>query len=271
MYPVFPKKKLGQHFLADHNIARKIVSCLEADRITKVLELGAGTGMLTRYLIKNNNFKLTVVEIDRDSCEYLIKNFPEISDRLIQDDFLKLDLSRIFSNPFAIIGNFPYNISSQILFKVLENRELIHEVVCMLQKEMAERITAVKGSKTYGKLSVLLQAFYNVDYIFTVSRHVFNPPPEVQSAVIRLSRNDTKKLNCNEELFLRVVKTAFNQRRKMLKNSLKSMIPDDAAESELLSLRPEQLGVAQFVDLTNFVDPVYFKHRESEKRPDYRN
>jgi len=259
MFPVSPKKKIGQHFLVDNNIARKIVGYLDAGKTGKVLEVGAGTGMLTQYLLKKEEFELRLVEIDSESCHFLADKFPGIADRLIQDDFLKLDLKRVFTGPFIIIGNFPYNISSQILFKILNNRDVVPEVVCMLQKEMAVRISAPKGSRTYGILSVLLQAFYDVEYLFSVSEHVFYPPPKVKSAVVKLIRNNTQTLNCNEALFFKIVKTAFNQRRKILNNSLKGITVFEKSALNYLTLRPEQLGVEQFVELTNFVDELNMK------------
>jgi 16S rRNA (adenine1518-N6/adenine1519-N6)-dimethyltransferase len=246
------KKSLGQHFLKDQNIARKIVSSLTAESISDVLEVGPGMGVLTRYLLENQAYTTSVVEIDTESIEYLKNNFPELQDRIIEADFLKLELTKLFDHPFAIIGNFPYNISTQIFFKVLENKNQIPEVVGMIQKEVAERIAAPPGSKTYGILSVFLQAFYHIELLFKVSEHVFVPPPKVKSAVIRMTRNSTKVLECDEKLFFNVVKTAFNQRRKIMHNSLKSIV-NSPEPNQILQKRPEQLSVAEFVELTKWI------------------
>lgn len=255
MTNVRAKKNLGQHFLTDKNIALKIVESLHASGINKVLEVGPGMGVLTQYLIQNKKFETTVVEIDRESVDYLKIHFPELEDRILSRDFLRMDLSTYTREPFAIIGNFPYNISSQIFFKVLENRDQVPEVVGMIQKEVAERLCTGPGSKTYGILSVFLQAFYSVEYLFTVGEHVFIPPPRVKSAVIRLVRNQKANLDCDEKLFFRVVKTGFNQRRKTLRNSLKIMITDPALkENEIFSKRPEQLGVSEFEYLTRLIE-----------------
>jgi 16S rRNA (adenine1518-N6/adenine1519-N6)-dimethyltransferase len=239
--------------LNDKAIALQIVDSLEAEGVSDVLEVGPGMGVLTQYLLQKSGYKTTVVEIDNESIEYLKQTFPEIGERIIEGDFLKLNLRDYFQQgQFAVIGNFPYNISSQIFFKVLENRDYITEVVGMLQKEVAERISAGPGSKTYGILSVFLQAWYNIDYLFTVHENVFTPPPRVKSAVIRLKRNENKELGCDEKLFFRVVKQGFNQRRKMLRNSLKVLIPKDVEfNSKYLTQRPEQLSVSEFVELTN--------------------
>jgi len=244
------KKNLGQHFLRDLNIAKKIVAGMEATNVTKVLEIGPGMGVLTQYLLQNDNFETHVVEIDTESVAYLKENFPQLSDRIIGEDFLKYDLKSLFKEPFAVIGNFPYNISSQIFFKVLEHRDQIPEVVGMIQKEVAERMSAVPGNKTFGILSVLMQAFYDIEYLFTVSENVFDPPPKVKSAVIRMKRNTTSNLECDEKLFFRVVKAGFNQRRKTLRNSLKAVLGDQKLDDELMSKRPEQLSVQEFVYLT---------------------
>ena len=224
MYPVKPKKGLGQHFLADKNIARKITGALSGRGYDHVLEIGPGTGVLTGFLLENKSFETHLVEIDRESAAYLKKRFPGISGKIHEGDFLKFPLAGNFSSPLAIIGNFPYNISSQIFFRILENRQVVAEVVCMVQREVAERITSPPGSKTYGILSVLLQAFYRAEFLFSVPPQVFVPPPRVNSAVIRLTRRPEAGLNCNEELFFKVVKRAFNQRRKMLRNSLASFL-----------------------------------------------
>ena len=248
------KKHLGQHFLNDQNIAERIVESLLREDLP-VLEVGPGTGVLTRLLLRGSR-PVRFVEIDAEAAAYLSDTFPDIRGRLIQGDFLSLPLRDIFSTPFSIIGNFPYNISSQIFFRVLEHRDLIPEVVCMIQKEVAERIAAPPGSKTYGILSVLLQAYYDIEYLFTVDEQQFDPPPAVQSAVIRLVRNDVKALGCNEQLFKQVVKTGFNQRRKTLRNSLKVLIGKDCPfhDRAVFDKRPEQLSVQEFIDLTNLVE-----------------
>jgi len=250
------KKYLGQHFLTDKNIAKDIVDSLKATNLEMVLELGPGMGVLTNFLLENKDFNTYVIEIDHESVNYLHQHYPQLQYRVIEGDFLHLDLpEKISSHPFALIGNFPYNISSQIFFKVLENKELIPEVVCMLQKEVAQRISAKPGSKTYGILSVFLQAWYNIEYLFEVPPYVFNPPPKVQSAVIRLTANERKTLGCNEKLFFKVVKQAFNQRRKMLRNSIKSFSPRiEELDAVLLTRRPEQLSVNEFIDLTNNIE-----------------
>jgi 16S rRNA (adenine1518-N6/adenine1519-N6)-dimethyltransferase len=248
---VRPKKSLGQHFLKDDNIARKIVDSLQLT-VGSVLEIGPGMGILTRHLLERPDRSCYFMDTDRESIEYLNEAFPDYSDRLIHADFLKFNLDEIFQGKFAIIGNFPYNISSQILFKVLERRQQVTQVVCMIQKEVAERLAAGPGSKTYGILSVLLQAYYRIEYLFTVNETVFIPPPKVKSAVIRLTRNDREELDCDEVLFFKVVKTAFNQRRKTLRNSLKSFYIDyDRGEvTHLAGKRAEELGVEDFVKLT---------------------
>lgn len=246
---VRPKKGLGQHFLKDENIAKKIVLSLEAGTGESILEIGPGTGVLTKYLFEAYP-GLLVQEIDHEAWDYLRERFPEHKDRIIQGDFLKSDLIEEISGPLCIIGNFPYNISSQIFFRVLEYRQKVGQVVCMIQKEVAERISSPPGSKVYGILSVLLQAFYEIEFLFTVPPGVFDPPPKVQSAVIRMRRSTTASLGCDEDVFFRVVKTAFNQRRKTLRNSLKGhfRIPDPVPE--LFSKRPEQLPVEEFIELT---------------------
>jgi len=243
---VRPKKNLGQHFLTDQNIARKIVDSLGAN-VSDVLEIGPGMGVLTQYLLQRPELNVHVVEIDRESVEYLKHNFSELKD-IWSEDFLKSDISSKFAGKFSVIGNFPYNISSQIFFKVLEMRNRVPEVVGMVQKEVAERIASKHGTKVYGITSVLIQAFFDIEYLFTVSEGVFNPPPKVKSAVIRLSRNSVMELPCNEVFFVKVVKAAFNLRRKMLRNSLKEIctnLPEEYAEK-----RPEQLSVDEFLDLT---------------------
>jgi len=254
MTNVRAKKNLGQHFLKDKNIARKIVDSLQATNVRKVLEVGPGMGVLTQFLIENKAYETTVVEIDRESVEYLQQHFTTLKGRILSEDFLRMDFSRYSNEPFCVIGNFPYNISSQIFFKVLENRNQVPEVVGMIQKEVAERLSAGHGSKTYGILSVLLQAFYDIEYLFTVGEQVFIPPPKVKSAVIRLVRNNRENLSCDEQLFFKVVKAGFNQRRKTLRNSLKVFLTDEALKSnELFSKRPEQLSVEDFECLTRLI------------------
>ena len=254
MTTVRAKKNLGQHFLNDKNIAKKIVDSLQANQVQDVLEIGPGMGVLTQFLLQNEQYQTTVVEIDRESVEYLNEHYPQLEGHIIAKDFLKLDLKEHFSGSFAVIGNFPYNISSQIFFKVLDYKNQIPEVVGMIQKEVAERLSAGPGSKTYGILSVILQAYYNIDYLFTVHEHVFIPPPKVKSAVIRLSRNQREKLDCDETLFVKVIKTAFNQRRKTLRNSLKPLLTDETLRSDdFLNKRPEQLSVSEFEYLTNMI------------------
>ncbi len=246
------KKSLGQHFLRDRNIARKIVGALSKSAHTLV-EVGPGTGVLTELLVQQQDLDLYLVEVDPDLVHYLKHAYPSLQDRIITADFLKLELTRLHHKPMAIIGNFPYNISSQIFFRVLEYRQQVHEVVGMVQKEVAERLVAKPGSKVYGILSVLLQAFYNLEYLFSVGPQVFSPPPKVQSAVIRLKRNDTQWLGVDEELFFKVVKTGFQQRRKTLRNALKSLLPKTKPTPTLLAQRAEQLTVADFVDLTRYI------------------
>ncbi|MGP1515535.1 MAG: 16S rRNA (adenine(1518)-N(6)/adenine(1519)-N(6))-dimethyltransferase RsmA [Bacteroidales bacterium] len=249
MKEVRAKKFLGQHFLTDEHIAKNIVEALQNK--SKVLEIGAGMGVLTKYIVSTtDDFK--IVEIDRESVRYLNKNFKSLGDNIIEGDFLQLSLSELFNGEkFSLIGNFPYNISNLILFKVFENKCLVDEVVGMFQKEVADRVVAKPGSKTYGILSVLLSAFYNMEYLFTVSNEVFNPPPKVQSAVIRLKRNSIIDLGIKEEDFVRVVKTAFNQRRKMLRQSLKPFGKSlQNIDEKYLTLRPEQMSKDDFIVLT---------------------
>lgn len=248
-----PKKSLGQHFLNDKAISARIAASLKADGIRQVIEVGPGMGALTPFLLEDQRFETRFVEIDPEAADYLEKQFPGIRGKLILADFLRFPVEDYYgSEPLAIIGNFPYNISTQIFFKVLEHRSQVKEVVGMLQKEVAERIAAPPGSKTYGITSVLLQAYYDIEYLFTVHEHSFTPAPKVKSGVIRLTRNQTEHLPCDESLFKRVVKTAFNQRRKMLGNSLKSVLPANSRHP-LLTQRPEQLSVADFVELTLFI------------------
>ena len=251
MSKVKAKKHLGQHFLTDKNIAGKIVDSL-LDKTRLVLEIGPGMGVLTEFLYDRFGKDLYLTEIDTESVEYLKEHFPQLSQNISETDFLKEDLGRRFPEPFSIIGNFPYNISSQIFFKILDNRDKVPQVVGMIQKEVAERIATAPGSKTYGILSVLLQAFYDIEYLFTVNENVFSPPPKVKSAVIRLTRNNREKLNCDEKLFFRVVKATFLHRRKTIRNTIK-VIPHDieaTAGHEFMSKRPEQLSVEQFEELT---------------------
>ncbi|HPJ63807.1 16S rRNA (adenine(1518)-N(6)/adenine(1519)-N(6))-dimethyltransferase RsmA [Lentimicrobium sp.] len=247
MEPVRAKKHLGQHFLKDENIARKITDSLSLP-CDALLEIGPGTGVLTKYLLELPVNKFLAIDVDRDAVPYLKKTFPEAADNFIEGDFLRIQVDQLFEGPFSVIGNFPYNISSQILFRVLDYRNQIPEVVGMFQKEVAERIAAPPGSKTYGIISVLLQAWYDIEYLFTVSEHVFHPPPKVKSAVIRLRRNQVNALGCDEKLFVNVVKTAFNQRRKTLKNGLKSFkfAPDERLD-QLFTKRAEQLGIEEFI------------------------
>lgn len=253
---VRPKKALGQHFLVDLNIARNIVEALDKSH-QLVIEVGAGMGVLTQYLIKEQLEKLQVVEIDTESVCYLKKKFPMLDGHLISGDFLKTKIDELAASnnasDVAVIGNFPYNISSQIFFQILKYRDLVSESVGMIQKEVAERIASAPGNKTYGILSVLLQAWYDIDYLFTVNENVFNPPPKVKSAVIRLKRNSVKKLDCDEKLFVNIVKQSFNQRRKTLRNSLRSLIPAEVIGNEIFNKRPEQLSVTEFVELTNLI------------------
>ena len=260
---IHPKKSLGQHFLKDESIAVQIVAALCPAVVPKaygfvdtfpVLEVGPGKGILTQFLLERSDVDLRAVELDREAAAYLSGRFPALCGRLVQGDFLKVDLAEIFSGAFLLIGNFPYNISSQIFFKVLDHRDTIPVVVGMVQKEVAERLVAPPGSKTYGILSVLLQAWYHMEYLFTVPEHVFVPPPKVQSGVVRLIRNDRAALPCSELLFKKIVKATFNQRRKAIRNSIKqvtggALLPDHP----LLALRPEQLGVQEFIELTQFV------------------
>lgn len=253
--PVKAKKHLGQHFLTDLNIAQKIVKALPDDVKTTVLEIGPGTGVLTQYLIHNENF--VAFDIDTESIDYLKKTYLQHQHKIHYQDFLESDLSSLLiKGNIHIIGNFPYNISTQIMFKVLEHRNNIPVLVGMFQKEVAQRIAEKPGTKTYGILSVLLQAFYKIEYLFTVHENVFNPPPKVKSAVIRLTRNNTVNLNCNEDVFFRVVKTAFNQRRKTIRNSLKSLLNGKIIEHPLFEKRPEQLNVEEFVILTKLVENI---------------
>jgi 16S rRNA (adenine1518-N6/adenine1519-N6)-dimethyltransferase len=249
---VRPKKHLGQHFLTDRTIASRIVGALEYASGDLVVEVGPGTGILTGLLLEKD-LHLVPVEIDSESVMHLKNLWPELGGSLIEGDFLKLDLSNLSGGWMHVIGNFPYNISSQIFFHILKHRQQVRSVVCMLQREVAERIVAPPGTKTYGILSVLLQAFYHCDYLFHVKPGSFNPPPKVRSGVIRLERNETKSLPCDESLFFRVVKTVFNQRRKMIRNSIRPILLNLDSDFELLQKRPEQLNVQQFIELTRWV------------------
>ncbi|MCB0432755.1 MAG: 16S rRNA (adenine(1518)-N(6)/adenine(1519)-N(6))-dimethyltransferase RsmA [Mangrovimonas sp.] len=256
-YQVKAKKHLGQHFLTDESVAEKIASTLTGNGYTKVLEIGPGMGVLTKYLLKKN-YTTYVIEIDTESVDYLKTHYLQLSDRIIERDFLQYNLNAVFNDePFAIIGNFPYNISSQIVFKALEMRDQIPEFSGMFQKEVAQRICSDKGSKVYGILSVLTQAFYDAEYLFTVPPTVFNPPPKVDSGVLILKRKENYHLPCDEALFFRVVKTAFNQRRKTLRNSLKTFnLPDNLKASSIFDKRPEQLSVQEFIEITSQIEKL---------------
>jgi 16S rRNA (adenine1518-N6/adenine1519-N6)-dimethyltransferase len=253
MNKVRAKKSLGQHFLKDRNIAALIADSLTGEGYNSVIEIGPGMGILTGFLLERHFKDFRVVEIDYESVHYLEANFPGLTN-IIRADFLLLDIDSIFHEKLGVIGNFPYNISTQILFKVLDHRDKILEVTGMLQKEVAERICAGPGSKTYGILSVLLQAYYNIEYLFTVPENVFSPPPKVKSGVVRLRRNETISLGCNEAFFTKVVKACFNQRRKTLRNSVRAVFELKSTEYPLFHLRPEQLSVIQFVNLTNWIE-----------------
>lgn len=250
---VQPKKNLGQHFLKDTGIARNIAGTLTGNGYSTVLEIGPGMGILTGFLIERGFPDFRVIEIDNESVHYLQTHFPELKN-IIRGDFLTMDIDSSFPDKFAIIGNFPYNISTQIYFKVLKHRDKVTEISGMLQKEVSERICAGPGSKTYGILSVLLQAFYKTEYLFTVPEHVFSPPPKVKSGVIRLIRNEVTHLDCDEVLFFRVVKACFNQRRKTLRNSVRAAFDLRRDDYHEFGLRPEQLSVEQFVELTRWID-----------------
>lgn len=250
---VKPKKHLGQHFLSDQNIARKIADLIGNDK-SLVCELGPGTGMLTKQLLDNKNINhLKLVEIDKESVEYLNDNFDDDRIEIKQADFLKMELTDLFQDPFVLIGNFPYNISSQIFFKILENISLVDEVVCMIQKEVADRIASPPGNKTYGILSVLLQSWYDIEYCFTVSENVFIPPPKVKSAVIKLKRIQSNEIDCQPKQLRRIVKMAFGQRRKTLRNALKPLLPEDRTNIPYLDKRAEQLDKYQFAELTRLL------------------
>lgn len=251
MDKVKAKKHLGQHFLKDESIAKDIAGTLSLEGYDKVLEIGPGMGVLTKYLLEKP-VETYVIEIDKESVEYLTEHYPKLHGKIISEDFLRYNLNTVFGDtPLAIVGNFPYNISTQIVFRTLEMRDRIPEFAGMFQKEVAERICEKKGSKTYGILSVLAQAFYDAEYLFTVSEDVFIPPPKVKSGVLRLKRKENYHLPCDEKLFFAVVKTAFNQRRKTLRNSLKTYnLSDNLKEDSIFDLRPEQLSVEDFIVLT---------------------
>lgn len=255
MNTVKPKKFLGQHFLTDLSVAQRIADTIDACPDIPVLEVGPGMGVLTQYIIpKGREFK--VVEIDFDSVPYLHEHFPQLGDNIIEGDFLQMNLHEVFGGrPFVLTGNYPYNISSQIFFKMVENKDLIPCCTGMIQKEVAERMAASPGSKTYGVLSVLIQAWYDVEYLFTVNENVFNPPPKVKSAVIRLTRNGKSTLGCDEQLFRRIVKTVFTMRRKMMRNGMKQILGKDSPmlADPIFTQRPEQLSVQDYIDLTNRV------------------
>jgi 16S rRNA (adenine1518-N6/adenine1519-N6)-dimethyltransferase len=250
---VRPKKHLGQHFLKDQNIALKIAEALTGHgNYEHLLEVGPGTGVLTQFLLQKE-YEVHAVEMDSESVVYLKQHLIQLTDNLIEGDFLKLEFNEIAEGPICVIGNFPYNISSQIFFKVLDNRNKVPECIGMIQKEVADRIAVGPGSKTYGILSVLLQAYYDIDYLFKVPPGVFHPPPKVDSAVIRLQRNNVKQLECDEKKFIQVVKAAFNQRRKTLRNALKTFTFATAPDEHLLTLRAERLSVQDFVHITKCV------------------
>ena len=258
MKAVRPKKNLGQHFLTDLNVAKGIADTVDACPEIPILEVGPGMGVLTQYLTAKNRI-VKVVEIDRESVAYLNEAYPMLRDNIIGEDFLRMDLNKVFDGKqFVLTGNYPYDISSQIFFKMLDNRDLIPCCTGMIQREVAQRMASKPGNKQYGILSVLTQAWYDVEYLFTVDENVFNPPPKVKSAVIRMTRNNVSKLGCDETLFKRVVKAVFNQRRKMLRVSLRQILTgmetsDEFFTHELMTKRPEQLSIEQFVELTNLV------------------
>lgn len=259
MRAVRPKKNLGQHFLTDLNIAKAIADTVDACPDIPVLEIGPGMGVLTQYLMPKGR-DLKVVEIDSESVAYLYERFPELRENVVAEDFLRMDLTKLFNGRhFVLTGNYPYDISSQIFFKMLDNKDLIPCCTGMIQREVAQRMASAPGTKAYGILSVLIQAWYDVEYLFTVDENVFNPPPKVKSAVIRMTRNGVSELGCDWNLFRRVVKTAFNQRRKMLRGSLKPLfqtgMPGEGFFGlDIMTKRPEQLTIAQFVELTNLVE-----------------
>lgn len=249
---VSPKKHLGQHFLADKNISKKIADSIQYEGTKNVLEIGPGTGALTEFLMQHDN-RLKLIDLDRESIEYLHMIHPERKEDIFFGDFLKMDCKEYFDDEFIVTGNFPYNISSQIMFKIVENRQQISQVVGMFQKEVAERIAEKEGSKTYGILSIIVQAFYEVEYLFTVSENVFVPPPKVKSGVIRVKRKKQLDLGCDEKLFMQIVKATFNQRRKTIHNGLKKLNLGKTTPEKFASKRPEQLSVEEFVELTQLL------------------
>lgn len=267
---VRPKKNLGQHFLTDLDIARRIADTVDACPDLPVLEVGPGMGVLTQYLVEKPR-EVRVVEIDRESVDYLNEHFPRLRDNIIGEDFLRMDLTSLFGGgQFVLTGNYPYDISSQIFFKMIDNKDLIPCCTGMIQREVALRMASAPGCKAYGILSVLIQAWYDVEYLFTVDEDVFNPPPKVKSAVIRMTRNGVTSLGCDEQLFRRVVKTVFNQRRKMLRVSLRPLlagrdIPPGFFDQPMMTRRPEQLTVTEFVELTNMVDKTHPNHPEGRE------
>ena len=248
---VKPKKYLGQHFLLDDSVSHRISDSLCIKKKLNLLEIGPGTGALTKFLLQEN-IQLVTYELDQESIKYLNQNFPNL--KVYNQDILSVKWNTLFNDNFSVTGNFPYNISSQILFKIYENRDRVDQMVGMFQKEVAERVCSGDGTKKYGILSVLIQAYYNVEYLFTVNEDAFNPPPKVKSGVINIMRNNIKKLDCEEELFFKIVKAVFNQRRKMARNSLKAMIGDNKIDHPLLTKRPEQLSVANFIELTKLLE-----------------
>ena len=252
------KKHLGQHFLTDKNICQKIANTYSGFRdCKKVLEIGPGMGALTEFLLKREDLDVYVMDIDTESIAYLKNHYPALEGKIIEADFLRADLKKIMGNePFSVVGNFPYNISSQILFKCLDHRDQIPEIMGMFQKEVAERVAEKPGTKTYGIMSVLLQAFYDIEYCFTVDEHVFNPPPKVKSGVIRCTRNERGEFPCDEKLFIQVVKMSFNQRRKTIRNSIKQLISGTEFDHPYLTLRPEVLSVEQFIELTKAIQDL---------------
>ena len=262
MSTVRAKKHLGQHFLNDKNAAQKIVEALNTDLgFGQVLEVGPGMGVLSDFLLQNDKYETWLIDVDEESVAFLADQYPSLGNRLIHGDFLTLDFSAHFSEKMAVIGNFPYNISSQILFKILEERQRVVQMVGMFQKEVAERCVAKPGSKEYGILSVFLQAYYDVQYLFTVKAGAFNPPPKVLSGVMQMTRNERETLDCDEKLFWRVVKAAFNQRRKTLRNALSGVVPKDKmSDNPLYELRAERLAVADFEALTNEISDAIRSH-----------
>ena len=251
-HPVRAKKHLGQHFLTDESVAKNIVDALlSLDSVSPIVEVGPGTGVLTQHLIHLDRF--LALDVDQESVDYLKQKYPDDKDKIVLADFLEAELGQLAGQKYNVIGNFPYNISSQIMFRILENKSQVHLVVGMFQREVALRLAEKPGSKVYGILSVLLQAFYDIEYLFTVSEQVFNPPPKVKSAVIRLTRNKVQNLGCDEVLFKTVVKTSFNQRRKTIRNSIRTLFNNNEIRHPLLDKRPEQLSVSQFIELTQFV------------------